>query len=179
MGVAANAVLGAGVIAAATIGIDQASKAYVRGHHHAGVVHDHLGHAADQIPIVHDFPGTDEVSIVYVENEGMLGGSVTEGSTLASALALPLLPAVGAAVLYAGASRGASPAMRIASVVGAGLLAGGALSNGVEKLVRGRATDMLFISRTGTAWNGADVAIGAGMLVSFGVIGARLVRGMR
>ena len=179
MGIAVNAVLGAAGIAATTIGIDQASKAFVRAGHHPGVVHDHIGRSTDQLPIVHDFAGTDEVSIVYIENDGMLGGGVKEGSKLASALALPLIPLVGGAVLYSGASRGAGSAMRAASIIGAGLLTGGALSNGVEKQVRGKATDMLFVSRTGTVWNAADVALGAGMLVSMTVIGARVVRGLR
>jgi lipoprotein signal peptidase len=168
-------------IAATTIAADQGLKAYVRSHAHEQQLRTHDGRVGT-LPVVWDPKSTDEFALVYVDNANdplALGGG-SKGSKVPAALALGIIPVVAGATLYAGATKfghGAKVAAA-AAIVGAGLASGGALSNGVEKLVRNKVTDMLFVSRQGIAWNGADLALGTGALLSVGVLGARLVHSL-
>jgi lipoprotein signal peptidase len=163
-------------IAAGGIAIDQASKAFVRSHAHEQVLHTHDGRVGT-LPVVWDPSFTDEFAIVHVENGNdplALGGG-EDGSKLPAMLGMVAIPIVGAGAMYAGSKLGGR--MGAVGAIGGGLLAAGALSNGGEKLIRDQATDMLFVSRQGIAWNGADVAIGVGGLASMAVIGAGIVKG--
>jgi lipoprotein signal peptidase len=169
----------AGITAAGAIGADQAAKVYVRDHHKPARVTTHDGKVGT-LDVVYDPPWMDEGAIIYTENPGMLLGQIEQGGAPLIAGGLVALPAVIGATLVGGATAGGGrvgSVIRAASGVGAGLLAAGALSNGIEKLARGQATDYLFVSRQLIAWNLADVALAAGGTTAATALGARVIRG--
>lgn len=169
-------------IAAVGIVADQVLKAYVRTHAEPGTLRTHDGRTG-QLPIVWDPKGTDEFTMVYVENRGepILTGGGDRSRVWPQAVMTAAAPLVAASVLYSGATMPGAhgAAWKTAAAIGAGLMLAGGVSNGVEKVVRREVTDMLLLSRTNVAWNLADIALVSGVAVSAVVLGARLLTGMR
>jgi len=135
----------AGAILAAVLVLDQVTKALVR----AGI------ERGDEDPI---FPA---LKLVHVRNEGVAFGIAAGGQTLVVALVSVALVAL---VVYF-----ARHARMPGIWVPAGMLAGGAVGNVVDRIRDGGVTDFLKIPAW-PAFNVADIAITLGVVVLLVVV---------
>jgi signal peptidase II len=140
--------VGAGVAAAATVAVDQASKALVRSTMDENETH---GIAGGQLGIGH----VENRSSAY----GLLGRFPS------------WVPAVGTAVVggaLLALNRGTSKPLLAG--IGAGLLIGGGAGNVIDRLQHGSVTDFAHVTNAFGYFNAADVAIDAGLGLAGGAL---------
>lgn len=135
----------AGVAAAATVGVDQATKLVARRSLEPGEVRELA------------LEGT--VSFGHIQNRGSSFGLVDE---------LPAwIPAVATGVIGAGLvaiNRGSS--RPVLAGVGAGLVVGGGAGNVIDRVRQGHVTDFAHTTDAFGFYNAADVALNAGLIAS-------------
>jgi signal peptidase II len=135
----------AGVAAAATIAVDQVTKAVVRGTMAPGEIHRADLHG--------------RFAVGHVQNHGGGYGIIGELP--------PWAPAVGTAVIGGALlafNRGAKhPAL---AGIGAGLLIGGGIGNVIDRLHQGHVTDFIHTTDAFAYYNVADIGITAGLGVA-------------
>jgi signal peptidase II len=140
--------VGAGVAAAATIAVDQASKALVRSRMQPGELHRAAG---------------GQLAIGHVENPSSAYGLLGR---------LPSwVPAVGTAAIggaLLALNRGTSKPLLAG--IGVGLLVGGGAGNVIDRLHRGSVTDFAHVTNAFGYFNVADVAIDAGLGLAGGAL---------
>lgn len=142
----------AGVAAAATVAVDQATKAMARRSMDPGEVHDIA------------FGGN--VAVGHIQNRGSSYGLIGELPTWVPAVATAVIGA-GLLAINHGTSR------PVLAGVGAGLVIGGGAGNVIDRLHQGHVTDFAHTAEAFGFYNGADVAINLGLVAA----GAALLLG--
>jgi signal peptidase II len=132
----------AGVAAAATVAIDQATKALVRGTIAPGEIH-----RADQ---------GGQFSIGHIQNHGSGWGVIDDLPAWAPVLATGV---IGGALLALNRGSGHP----ILAGVGAGMVIGGGVGNVIDRMHQGHVTDFLHTTDAFGYYNAADVGITAGI----------------
>jgi len=136
------ALVGGGV-AAATVTLDQGTKAYVRAH----LREDEF----------HSVAGQEWLGVEHVRNEGSSYGMLGRASALLPAV---LTLALGGSMALA-APRQAKP---ILAAAGAGLIFGGGIGNGIDRATGDRkVTDFLHATDLFAYFNVADMGLAAGL----------------
>jgi signal peptidase II len=138
----------AGVAAAATIAVDQASKALVRSRLEPGEFHRAAG---------------GQLAVGHVQNHGSAYGLLSHMP--------PWAPTVGTAVIggaMLALNRGTSKP--VLAGIGAGLVLGGGAGNVIDRLHQGHVTDFLHTTDLFGYYNVADVAINAGLALAGGAL---------
>ena len=139
----------AGVAAAATLVVDQATKAIARDAIEPGAIRDVA------------LDGT--IGVGHIQNEGSAYGLIGDMPTW--------VPAVGTAVIGGGLlalNRGSK--IPVAAGIGAGLVIGGGLGNVIDRVHQGHVTDFLHTGDAFGYYNAADVALNAGLALGVGAI---------
>jgi signal peptidase II len=141
--------VGAGIAAAATLAVDQVTKAVTR--------------ATIEPNETRDLALGGAIGVGHVRNYGSAYGIIGE---------MPAwIPAVGSlAIGGALLAMGRTSRMPLVAGVGAGLVVGGGLGNVIDRVHQGHVTDMLHTTDAFGYYNVADVAINAGLASGLGVL---------
>lgn len=139
----------AGVAAAATVAVDQATKAIARGTLERGRIHD--------------LAAGGQVAVGHIQNRGSAYGLIDHLPAWA--------PAIGTAVVggaFLALNRGTT--RPVLAGIGAGLVIGGGLGNVIDRVHQGHVTDFIHTTDAFGFYNGADVALNAGLAIGLGAI---------
>ncbi|MCW2923382.1 MAG: lspA [Thermoleophilia bacterium] len=151
VGTTGRIIVAAGAVAAATVAVDQSSKAIAREHLPIGEHHDAAG---------------GQLSLHHVQNTG--GGYGAFG-TLPAWAAVAATIGIGAGLVAMG--RGSSH--QTLAAVGAGLVVGGGVGNAIDRARDGSVTDFLHVTDAFGTFNAADVAITGGLVAAGAAIALR------
>jgi signal peptidase II len=132
----------AGVAAAATVAIDQGTKALVRGSMDQGEIHRADTHG--------------QFSIGHIENNGSAYGIIGDLPTWAPVLGTAV---IGGAMLAL--NRGSRHS--VLAGIGAGMVIGGGVGNAIDRMHQGTVTDFIHTTNAFGFYNVADIGITAGM----------------